>query len=99
MLGKTTLHHQETGRPLLTPDEVRRLPEDQALVFPAGHPPIRGVRTPCFRDRELAKRAGTPPPGESDRIGREGEEGEGEEGEEVEAGPRSAELDSILELK
>jgi hypothetical protein len=55
--GRWTDTEAETGRPLLTPDEIRRLPEDEALVFVAGAR-RSGARVPYWRDRELARRAG-----------------------------------------
>ncbi|HVT18577.1 MAG TPA: type IV secretory system conjugative DNA transfer family protein [Thermoanaerobaculia bacterium] len=63
-----TLSLQELARPLLTPEEVRRLPDDEALVFTAGHPPIRGRRVPYYTDAELVRRCALKPPRDSDRI-------------------------------
>ena len=34
----------DTGRLLLTPDEIRRLPSDECVIFAAGYPPVRGGR-------------------------------------------------------
>ena len=65
--GRRTASEAEAGRPLLSPDEVRRLPAGEALVYVAGCAPIRGRRVPYFRDPELARRAAVPPPGLSDR--------------------------------
>ena len=48
--------------PLITPDEVMRLPEDNGLVFIAGERPIWAMKARYFADARLAKRAGTPPP-------------------------------------
>ncbi len=67
---RTSLARGELGRALLSPDEVRRLPADQALVFAAGHAPIRALRLPYFLDPELAARARLPPPAASDRLNR-----------------------------
>jgi type IV secretion system protein VirD4 len=64
-----TLTVLEVGRPLLTAEEVRRLPDGEALVFVAGHRTIRGRRAPYFGDGELAGRRRVAAPGESDRIG------------------------------
>jgi len=60
--GSRSESETEAGRPLLSPDEVRRLPEDEALIYVAGCAPIRGARVPYWRDRELARRAAVPPP-------------------------------------
>jgi type IV secretion system protein VirD4 len=53
---------QEQERPLLTPDEARRLPPDDALVFIAGHPPIYGKKIKYYQDPVFSERAKIPPP-------------------------------------
>ncbi len=58
----------EAGRPLLSPDEVRRLPPGEALIYVAGCAPILGRRLPYWRDPVLAQRASVPPPERSDRV-------------------------------
>ena len=40
-------------RPPLTPDEVRRLPGDQSLVFISGCAPILATKARYFADREF----------------------------------------------
>jgi len=45
-------HH--TGRPLLTPDEVRNLPQSRELLFLAGHRPILADKLRYYADREFA---------------------------------------------
>lgn len=67
--GRTNYSQTEVGRPLLTPDEVRRLPAKEALVFVGGHPPIRGVRRPYFEDPGFSASVRIPPPAVSDRLG------------------------------
>ncbi|MBW8879035.1 MAG: type IV secretory system conjugative DNA transfer family protein [Acidobacteria bacterium] len=52
----------EIRRPLLTPDEVLRLPGDQALIFQHGGRPIRATRIKYYEDPEFARRASLPPP-------------------------------------
>lgn len=42
--GRRSEGETEAGRPLLSADEVRRLPEGEALVYVAGCAPIRGAR-------------------------------------------------------
>ena len=64
-----TTSEQESPRPLVTPDEVMRLPEEDTLIF-AGGKPIRGVKTPYFEDLEFSRRAAIPPVATSDRIPR-----------------------------
>ena len=45
-------HH--TGRPLLTPDEVRNLPHNRELLFLAGQRPILADKLRYYADREFA---------------------------------------------
>jgi len=59
---------QELRRPLLTPDEVMRLPDDAALIFVAGRAPIYGQRIRYYEDPVFADRASIPPPSGSDRL-------------------------------
>ncbi len=47
----------ETGRRLLLPDEVRRLPRDQQLLFVKGSAPILAERVSYLSDREFAGKA------------------------------------------
>ena len=63
-----TLSLQEHARPLLTAEEVRRLPDTEALVLTAGHAPIRARRARYYDDPDLAERCHTPPPAASDRL-------------------------------
>jgi type IV secretion system protein VirD4 len=51
----------ETQRALLTPDEARRLPADDALVFVAGHSPIYGKKIKYYADPTFSVRANVPP--------------------------------------
>jgi type IV secretion system protein VirD4 len=67
--GRRTESEAEAGRPLLSPDEVRRLPGSEALIFVAGCAPIRGQRVPYWQDRALARRAAVAPPPISERAG------------------------------
>jgi len=59
---------QELRRPLLTPDEVMRLPDNAALIFVAGRRPIYGRRIRYYEDPVFADRASVPPPVGSDRL-------------------------------
>jgi hypothetical protein len=45
-------HH--TGRPLLTPDEIRNLPQSRELLFLAGRRPILADKLRYYADREFA---------------------------------------------
>jgi type IV secretion system protein VirD4 len=51
----------EVKRPLLTPDEVLRLPADDALLFLSGRPPVRATRARYYQDSELLRRSQIPP--------------------------------------
>ncbi|MCP5115412.1 MAG: type IV secretory system conjugative DNA transfer family protein [bacterium] len=68
VLNKQFVAQQQTRRRLLMPDEAMRLPEDDALIFVAGHPPIRGTKIRYFEDEELSQRARVAPPEISDII-------------------------------
>lgn len=56
-LNKQYVSQQQVQRRLITPDEAMRLPDDDALIFVAGHPPIRATKIRYFRDVELCGRA------------------------------------------
>ncbi|MBV9719222.1 MAG: type IV secretory system conjugative DNA transfer family protein [Candidatus Eremiobacteraeota bacterium] len=74
LLPHTMTTEHDTQRPLLTPDEVMRLPgarktetgeivePGNLLVFASGQPPIYGVQPLYFRDRTFTQRASIPPP-------------------------------------
>lgn len=74
-LGSVSENLHETSRPLLTADECLRLRgietdggkarPGEVLVFAGGTPPIRGVQTLYFQDKELSARAGIQPPGDA----------------------------------
>lgn len=55
----------ETGRPLLTPGEVAILPNDEEIIFVAGHPPIRARKLFYYQDRNFTRRV-VPAPQTSD---------------------------------
>jgi type IV secretion system protein VirD4 len=71
---------QEVQRPLMTPDECRRLPglkknsrgdvvdAGNMLIFPAGFSAIYGVQTLYFQDSEMDRRSKIPPPEKSDNM-------------------------------
>ncbi|MGH9893422.1 MAG: type IV secretory system conjugative DNA transfer family protein, partial [bacterium] len=60
---------QESQRPLLTPDEAMRLPDEAALVFVAGSPPIFGRKIRYFLDPIFRSRSSLPSPRSCDVIG------------------------------
>ena len=71
---------QEVQRPLLTPDECRRLPglrknesgdvvdAGNMLIFPAGYSAIYGIQTVYFLDKEMDRRSKILPPVKSDNL-------------------------------
>jgi type IV secretion system protein VirD4 len=71
---------QEVQRPLMTPDECRRLPglrkdsngdvtdAGDMLIFPSGFPCIYGKQTLYFQDPEMDRRSKIPPPVLSDNL-------------------------------
>ena len=78
VLQNVSVGYQETQRPLMTPDEIKRLPmmhttadaevPGEMLVFMAGQPVIKGRQTPYFLDSTFSKRSKIPPPKGSDVI-------------------------------
>lgn len=64
---------QEVSRPLMTEDEVMRMPKAKMeggdmLIFLAGTPAIYGKQMPYFLDPVLKARTGVEPPADTDRI-------------------------------
>lgn len=71
---------QEVQRPLLTPDECRRLPgltkdsegrvcaAGDMLIFPAGYSAIYGRQTLYFKDKRMSSRSKKASPGTSDYL-------------------------------
>ena len=53
---------QEFARPLLTPDEVLRLPFDEAILLVSGMAPYRAKKLMYYLDPRFKGRAGLPPP-------------------------------------
>ncbi|MDZ7914344.1 MAG: type IV secretory system conjugative DNA transfer family protein [Rhodococcus sp. (in: high G+C Gram-positive bacteria)] len=62
MLGQMSVSEDLVERPLMTEDEIMRLPRDECLVFNAGHPPIRGKKLQYFKMDEFMTRAKVAPP-------------------------------------
>jgi type IV secretion system protein VirD4 len=67
-LSHVMASEEESQRPLLTPDEALRLPDDATLVFRAGHRPIYAEKLRYYEDPRLLSRARIPAPRASDRI-------------------------------
>ncbi len=78
VLGQVSRSYQESQRPLMTPDEIGKLPmmhtkldspePGEMLVFVAGRPVIRGRQTPYFLDPTFSERSKIEPPAKSDVI-------------------------------
>jgi type IV secretion system protein VirD4 len=58
----------ESRRPLMTPDEVRRLPLDEALIFTRGRHPIRAKLLLYYDEPYFRQLTEIPAPAKSDRI-------------------------------
>jgi type IV secretion system protein VirD4 len=79
LLEQVSRSYQEVQRPLLTPDEIMRLPgpkkdakgdiseAGEMLVFVAGQPVIRGHQILYFQDPTFSERSRIPPPA-TDRV-------------------------------
>lgn len=66
--GGVSVSEPEVGRPLITPDEVRRLGRDEVLVLPRGHHAMRAERLRYYEQELFRRRAAIAPPKTSDRI-------------------------------
>ncbi len=88
MLGQVSASVDTVHRPVMTADEISRLPSavkagrgaeekiiapGDALIFVAGHRPIRGKQILYFQDPELARRSAIAPPTMRLAIGPDGE--------------------------
>lgn len=56
--GRKNISPRDLARPLLTPDEARRLPPDRTVIFPAGHAPILGTKQLYFKTPHYLDRVG-----------------------------------------
>ncbi len=56
------------ARPLMTADEVFRMPPDELIVFCKGCAPIKAKKMKYYLDPVFAPRAKIPPPGHSDSV-------------------------------
>jgi len=80
VLEQVSRSYQEVQRPLMTPDEISRLPAaekdrkgnitkpGEMLIFVAGHPVIRGRQILYFLDPVFSKRSRIEPPRISDKV-------------------------------
>lgn len=60
--GRSSVSRSEVERPLLEPGEIRALPDDEQLVFVAGHRPLRVRKVRYDRRQPFRGRAAIPPP-------------------------------------
>jgi type IV secretion system protein VirD4 len=56
MKGGSSTSIIEQARPLMLPQEVRRLGDDTVLIFAEGARPVKGRKSPFFADRLMKKR-------------------------------------------
>lgn len=62
MMDNMNVRNQLHKRALMNPDEVRRMPDDESLIFMTGQNAIRANKLPYYRVPFLQKRAEIPPP-------------------------------------
>ena len=58
----TTVSHSEQKRSLMLPQELLQMDQSEALVFVAGHPPIRAKKIRFYAEAALLERSKVPPP-------------------------------------
>lgn len=68
LLKSVTVSTQETARPLLTPDEVGQLTNEDEIIFMSGKRPILARKIKYFEDEIFSKRELKPPVATSDLI-------------------------------
>ncbi|OHC95331.1 MAG: conjugal transfer protein TraG [Sphingomonadales bacterium RIFCSPHIGHO2_01_FULL_65_20] len=66
--GRSSVSRAEIERPLLEPGEIRSLPDDQQLVFVAGHRPLRTEKLLYDRREPFRSRAGETPPDQGRQL-------------------------------
>lgn len=66
--GGASTSEAEVARPLMTPDEVRRMGAGEVLVFTRGQPPIRAERLEYHQHEYFRRLAAFAPPKVSDRV-------------------------------
>jgi type IV secretion system protein VirD4 len=66
--GGASVSEPEVGRPLMTPDEVRRLGVDETLIFARGQRPIRAALLRFYEQPYFKRLATIMPPAASDRT-------------------------------
>jgi len=71
IFGRVSESEQEHARALLTPDEVLRLPGDEAVLLVAGSPPYRAKKVMHYQDPRFRARAALPAPATARELRRE----------------------------
>lgn len=66
--GRSSVSRAEIERPLLEPGEIRALPDDEQLVFIAGHRPLRTRKLQYDRQTPFRRRADRVAPDQSRRL-------------------------------
>lgn len=66
--GRSSVSRAEIERPLLEPGEIRSLPDDQQLVFVAGHRPLRTEKLLYDRREPFRSRTGETPPDQGRQL-------------------------------
>ena len=57
----TVIANQETGRALMTVDEVMKFPKDDSILFVSGEAPIKARKVKYFEDTNFLSRTEPPP--------------------------------------
>lgn len=57
MLNQMSVSEELVERPLMTADEMMKMPRDEAIIFNTGHPPIKCKKLEYFRMPEFVGRA------------------------------------------
>lgn len=63
-----TVSEPEVGRPLMTPDEARRMRLDEVLIFARGQHPIRASLLEYYKQPHFKRLSDIKPPAKTDRI-------------------------------
>jgi type IV secretion system protein VirD4 len=67
--GSRSLTESDQRRPLLLPQELIQMPQDELMVLRAGLPPIRGRKIVYWREKLFTSRLAPPPRLSSPRLG------------------------------
>lgn len=57
MLNQMSVSEELIERPLMTADEMMKMPRDEAIIFNTGHPPIKCKKLEYFKMPEFSERA------------------------------------------